>query len=574
MDQIFILDSSMWNKNGKYKIKQYQTYMYIKIENLIEKYNIKINGVLHLGAHKAEEALDYQKVNASKVIWIEGNPELMPYLETELKKYPNQFVYNVLISDVDDKEVNFNITNNLQSSSILELGTHSSHHPNVKVDHISSLKTHRLDTFFAKNNINISDCNFLNIDLQGAEMMALNGLGDNLKYFKYIYTEVNIGSVYKNCPLLFNLDKYLQDQGFIRAETYMTPWQWGDAFYIRQNSSFIRRKWNLFYSLCLQYMYPLKNILGRSYNFIKSKTNYLFGKLIKKHTVTIQLRGGLGNQMFQYAFGKYISTKNNNDLSFDLTTLLYRNDDKSVPFRDYDLEIFSIKPQLTFLSYIENSISKRGRVISTIFSKINYSYIKIINYFNNNYIFDEKKDLDFLSDNMYVVGYWQNCKYVLAMEKELRNDFLFKEPILPASKHILDGIQNSESVCVHVRRSDFIRNSNFVGINYYKNAYEKILSLKKDVKFFIFSDDIGWCKDSLHFIENATFINNAHNGYKSSNYLHLMSNCSHFIIPNSTFAWWAAWLGEKKNKIVIAPKKWIQGNTELMNIVPDNWIRI
>jgi len=258
--------------------------MYIKLQYLVKKHNLRINGVLHLGAHQAEEASAYQEVGVPKVIWIEGNPELIPTLETELKKYTNQFVYNVLVSDIDNQKVNFNITNNLQSSSILELGTHKDHNPNVKVDHIFLLATHRLDTFFANNNVDISDCNFLNIDLQGAELLAMKGLGNHLQHFDYIYTEINIGKVYKNCPVLFDLDTYLHRYGFVRVETYLTPWQWGDAFYIKQNSTFLQKKWNLFYALCLQYLYPFKNnILVKPYKFcrkILGKVKRLFFKKI------------------------------------------------------------------------------------------------------------------------------------------------------------------------------------------------------------------------------------------------------------------------------------------------------
>jgi len=254
--------------------------MYINIKYLSDKYGLKISGILHLGAHKAEEAAAYKEIGASKVIWIEGNPELITILKTELQKYKNQFVYNVLVSDTDNEQVNFNVTNNLQSSSILELGTHKEHSPNVSVDHKLPLLTHRLDTFFTNNHINISDCNFLNIDLQGAELSAMKGLGDYLKYFDYIYTEINIGQVYKNCPVLFELDTFLHQQGFIRVETYLTPRQWGDAFYLKRKSTSLQKYWNLFNALRLQYFYPIKyNLSVRPYKFCRKllgKTKRMF----------------------------------------------------------------------------------------------------------------------------------------------------------------------------------------------------------------------------------------------------------------------------------------------------------
>jgi FkbM family methyltransferase len=209
--------------------------MYIDIDDLYEKYNKKITGVLHVGAHEAEEAEIYEKNQVRQVIWIEGNSDLIANIKDKLKAFKNQAVYNELVSD-SVKEVAFNITNNNQSSSILPLGTHTVNHPSVLVERIVQKKTTRLDTFFEKNSIDISNINFINLDIQGAELLALKGLGKYLDRMDYVYTEINITEVYEGCPLITDLDKFLGGQGFSRVKTYITRWEWGDALYFRNKA--------------------------------------------------------------------------------------------------------------------------------------------------------------------------------------------------------------------------------------------------------------------------------------------------------------------------------------------------
>lgn len=253
--------------------------MYITIEQLIEKFKITINGVLHIGAHQAEEAIAYEQAGITKVIWIEGNPELMPILESALKKYPDQVAYNLLVSDKEDDWVHFNVTNNFQSSSILDLGTHKNHHPEITVHHTLTLKTHRLDNFFKEKNLLIATYNFLNLDIQGAELLALKGLGDSIQQVDYIYTEINVGSVYKDCATLLQMDKYLHSYGFFRVATKLTEWQWGDAFYIRTNPTKIQQAKNLTIAICYQFFYSIKTFNKKVYTATKETLGEIKRKL-------------------------------------------------------------------------------------------------------------------------------------------------------------------------------------------------------------------------------------------------------------------------------------------------------
>jgi FkbM family methyltransferase len=206
--------------------------MLIKLSELIKNYNIKINGILHIGAHLCEELEDYLicGINNSNIIWIEANPNLVKIIKNKNK---NIKIFNYLVSDVNNSEVIFNISNNGQSSSMFDLGTHKIHHPHIHYISKIKLKTLRLDTIYANNDIPNNFANFLNMDIQGAELVALKGMGDLLDNFDYLYLEVNKEEVYKSCPLVEDIDEYLKKWNFKRVQTSWKWANWGDAFYIK-----------------------------------------------------------------------------------------------------------------------------------------------------------------------------------------------------------------------------------------------------------------------------------------------------------------------------------------------------
>jgi FkbM family methyltransferase len=205
--------------------------MLIPLDELINKFNIKIEGVLHIGAHECEELIYYEKyINRDKIIWIEAIPEKVKYC---LEKYPNIIIENAVVSDKVEN-VKFNISNNGQSSSFLNFGTHSIHHPYVYYTNSFETQTKLLNDILHKyKNIQF---NFINLDIQGAELRALKGMKEYLengKHIKYIYTEVNKEEVYENCNLIYDLDIFLKEFNFVRVLTKWTEHNWGDAFYIR-----------------------------------------------------------------------------------------------------------------------------------------------------------------------------------------------------------------------------------------------------------------------------------------------------------------------------------------------------
>lgn len=234
--------------------------MYLNFKNLIDKYKVTIKGIIHFGAHKAEEIIIYNRIT-NNVLWIEANPNLYDHLLEKVSQFEGNKLILCAATDVECEEIEFNYSNDTQSSSILE-------YKDVKFLYPSSsefIKTIKIKakpfvTIAKENNINISQYNFINLDVQGAEKKVLVGFRDALYNIDYIYTEVNLLQLYKGGALLHELDKYLYEYGFVRVETKLLIKGWGDAFYIRPIKSSKRKYYfNYYSSYMLFYVYkPLR----------------------------------------------------------------------------------------------------------------------------------------------------------------------------------------------------------------------------------------------------------------------------------------------------------------------------
>ena len=203
------------------------------IKQVLLSKNIIINGVFHIGAHECEELDFYNNilgVKSEDIIWIDAI--ISKVIDAKIKGIQN--IYNAVITDKDDEDVVFNVSNNNQSSSVLEFGTHSTEHPGIVYVNQVSCKSITVDTFFEMNNIDASKCNFWNFDIQGAELLALKGATNSLQYAKALYLEVNEKELYKKCGLINEIDDFLLKYNFKRVLTSMTRHGWGDALYIAE----------------------------------------------------------------------------------------------------------------------------------------------------------------------------------------------------------------------------------------------------------------------------------------------------------------------------------------------------
>lgn len=204
--------------------------MLLDLPTLVAKHNLKITGVLHCGAHLAEEAALYHGLGISNVTWVEANPAVIPKILQALHRWPGQRLVHALVYSEPDVEMTLNVTNyDGMSSSIFEFGTHPQFSPDtVFVDKVT-MRTETIDAIADTYGV---QANCLNMDLQGAELHALRGATNFLEGVDVIVTEVNSADVYVGCAKIHELDEYLV--GFERVETHWVPGQgWGDAAYTR-----------------------------------------------------------------------------------------------------------------------------------------------------------------------------------------------------------------------------------------------------------------------------------------------------------------------------------------------------
>ena len=198
--------------------------------------------VLHVGAHTGEEAKSYFDNGAQTVVWFEANDALIP----ELTKHVSQFdlkqqIVPLALWDKNETLI-FKITNNNQSSSFFDLDKHSSYYPEITVTTEKEVNAYRFDNIVYKENLLIcNNFDFINIDTQGAELAILKGMGDylNSSSLKGIYLEINREFLYKNIPLVSEIDDYLRKFNFVRLISKWTKDGWGDAIYIKQNEMLI-----------------------------------------------------------------------------------------------------------------------------------------------------------------------------------------------------------------------------------------------------------------------------------------------------------------------------------------------
>ena len=203
-----------------------------EISKILQTNGITVTGVLHVGAHECEEMGFYRdmfKQQNPPVVWIEANALIVKKMRLET----DYEIYNAVIADTDNKEVQFNIASFSQSSSILPFGLHLVEHPKVKYVGEYMVKTTTLATFFKNIDRDPAMYNYWHLDIQGAELLALKGAGDLLDNVDVILTEVNDRELYKGNPLIGDIDKYLGDRGFDRVLTDMTRHGWGDALYVK-----------------------------------------------------------------------------------------------------------------------------------------------------------------------------------------------------------------------------------------------------------------------------------------------------------------------------------------------------
>jgi hypothetical protein len=271
--------------------------------------------------------------------------------------------------------------------------------------------------------------------------------------------------------------------------------------------------------------------------------------------VIAKIYGGLGNQMFQYAMARSLAIEKKKKIVLDISRF------DNYKLHKYSLQHFNIKAKFykepnRYLKKIQNFLFKKAT-----YTEINFGF--------DNRVFKLRGDYIFLD------GYFQSEKYFSKYKDEIRRDFEIKSKLKFETQDIINYINTVNSVSLHIRRGDYVNNpKHYIDTeSYYQKAVEIIESKVKNPVFFIFSDDMDWVKSNLSLKYETVFVdfNDALSNFED---LKLMSTCQHNIITNSSFSWWGAWLNKNENKIVIAPKKWFNDDTNSNDIIPDSWLKV
>jgi hypothetical protein len=294
--------------------------------------------------------------------------------------------------------------------------------------------------------------------------------------------------------------------------------------------------------------------------------------------ILVRLSGGLGNQMFQYAFGFFLATKNNTVVKMDQSLLLKKSNNKNAVYRDYSMGFFSLSG--TFASDFEQYRFKAPSSHSysyRLFFKVRNILFSSATAYQTMHRFEP---IHLNLKNCCIVGRWQSELYFEPVKEELKKEFQFKNELPEVYKTYAVNIKREDSVGVHVRRGDYVTNELYAGSigalseSYYQEAINLMKLKMAKARFFVFSEDLDWCKDTIKG-DDITFVDSRGLQNSTECDLHLISLCKHHIISNSTFSWWGAWLGERSDSIVIAPEKWAKMAEYIPPlIVPDRWLKI
>ena len=294
--------------------------------------------------------------------------------------------------------------------------------------------------------------------------------------------------------------------------------------------------------------------------------------------IIVKLRGGLGNQLFQYAAGRCLAILNNTQLKLDLGGYIQDRPDVQRGVRIYGLANFKINASLADAADLQFLTSQSARLRGERFlDKIKPYYLRrhVTEPHKNYFIFDRRLLRTSARPKIYLEGYWQSEKYFLANTDLILKEFQVKEAASGLNAQYLTQFKNEPAVAVHVRHGDnataLAMNHGVLPLDYYSRAGEIIKTKVAAPRFYVFSDDINWAKANLRLPDALTFVDHNDDLHNYED-LRLMSACSHHIVGNSTFSWWGAWLAQHPEQIVVAPKRYyVNQDVANTDLYPPAW---
>jgi hypothetical protein len=290
--------------------------------------------------------------------------------------------------------------------------------------------------------------------------------------------------------------------------------------------------------------------------------------------IIVKLKGGLGNQLFQYACGRALAHRNRTSLKLD--TSWFASQSK----RHYSLDRFNISATVASNLDIANTMHGPNNLWGRIHARLQ----SLKPYYKRRFVLERGLYFDPMilqvSRDAYLDGYWASPKYFSNIADILRTELTLIEAMDSANGEYAQRIQECNSISVHIRRGDYVAVEyqaifGLLPLEYYQSAIRYLAEQVDRPRFYIFSDDTEWCRDNLRLgYEHEFVLQNGANA--DQNDLALLSLCQHHIIANSTFSWWGAWLSDRnKNKIVIAPQKWYTDpRYSTRDFIPEGWIQL
>ncbi|MGZ4393645.1 MAG: alpha-1,2-fucosyltransferase [Gaiellaceae bacterium] len=289
--------------------------------------------------------------------------------------------------------------------------------------------------------------------------------------------------------------------------------------------------------------------------------------------IVVQLSGGLGNQMFQYATGRALAARHRTQLTLDSSWIEGQGGGVSTEVRRYELGCFELEAPL---APVEQVARLRRSVLP--------SRRPVLRELVEPQFGQPCPELHEASDDTYLRGYWQNLAYFEDAEPLLRTDFKFRPEIAEQQAELAQEIGESPvpTVSLHVRRSDYITDPGVhermgtLEPEYYSRALDALGSGVGSVRLFVFTDDAQWCTTNLRLSAQDVVVGATRaERDKGASSMYLMTLCDHHVLANSSFSWWGAWLNPNPTKIVVAPRPWLQdsrwaedGRTQ------GDWVRI
>lgn len=296
--------------------------------------------------------------------------------------------------------------------------------------------------------------------------------------------------------------------------------------------------------------------------------------------IIVRIKGGLGNQMFQYAMARRFQIKYGIDkIGLDLTVI------GKDQLRDFGLHRFSFFDKVEVVQNknnrqrLQESLARRlvfyfiaGRQEWTAGRREDFwsGFFALFGVIQRDHSLAQDKFLLGLHKNIYMNGWFQEAEMLQPIRDILLEDFRWK-PTDISDTPVCRQILSNNAVCVHIRRGDYVNNPIFdvCGDSYYYKAMKYMKETVRDPVFYVFSDAVDEIEGTMSFPCPVVYVRGRHQDYED---LYLMKNCRHFIMSNSTYSWWAQFLGQADDKIVIAPKKWCLTEDMSVGVYMKDWI--